>query len=139
MAQFTVPKFIEREPKIIGFLTFRQFAYIGTAGAICFVFYFSVGEKNFLLFLLVTIILMLIAFALAFLKIEGRTLPIVLVNFFKFNISPKIYLWKRKQVLLRTIKKKLKKEEEIEEGLPLKIAEKSKLKKLSTKVETRIR
>ena len=91
MDQFTVPQFIEHEAKIVGPLTFKQFVFIGVAGAICFIFYFTVP---FFVFILLSIAIMLGGFALAFLKSGGRTLPIVLKNFFSFSTAPNIYLWK---------------------------------------------
>lgn len=129
--QFTVPQFIEREPKIVGPFTFQQFIYLGTAGVISFVLYFIVP---FHYFILITIILMLGALALALLKIGGRTLPTALKNFFFFFISPKIYLWGRKAISPKLIPKE--KPEETKEAPVLTIAEKSQLKKLATKIET---
>lgn len=136
--RFTVPQFIEREPKIIGPLTFRQFTYIGLAGAICFVLYFSLAKKNFLLFLLITAALMGGAVSLAFLKIGGRDLPTIFKNFLMFFISPKIYLW-RKGLPPKIFKKEAKeiKKKKVEEAPSLKVAGESRLRKLSTQVETK--
>lgn len=133
---FVVPKFIEMEPKIVGPFTFRQFVYVGLAGAICFILYFSLGKTNFLLFLLLAIILMAGAMTLAFLKIEGRSLPTILKNFLMFSATPKIYIWKKKALPPKIIKEKPKPKEKIKETPALKVIE-SKLKKLSTRVETR--
>ena len=133
MPEYIVPQFIEREPKIIGPFTFKQFIYVGMAGAICFIFYFSIP---FHFFILATIFLMSGALALAFLKISGRSLPIILANFLKFSVSPRIYLWKIKGGSLKFLKKEVKKEVAKKE-LSLKFAEKSRLKELSTKVETK--
>lgn len=139
--EFQVPQFIEQQPKIIGPLTFGQFVYIGAAGAICFILYFIIGKTNFFLFILVAIVLFFIAFSLAFGKIGGRSLPVVLGNFLKFSIAPKRYLWKTKEVPPKLIMKKveIKKEKEKIEETPLKIAEKSQLKRLSTQIETKLR
>ena len=130
--RFTVPKFIEHEAKIVGPLTFKQFIYIGMAGGICFILYLTVPLS---IFLIACLILGGGAMALAFLKIGGRTLPIILGNFLKFRISPRMYIWKKTGASIKVFKKeKIKKEEE--EELPLKIAEKSQLKKLRTRIET---
>ena len=134
MPQFTVPKFIEHEAKIVGPLTFKQFIFIGIAGAICFILYFTV---HFFIFLPSTIVIMLGAFGLAFLKSKGRSLPTVIKNFFTFSITPKMYLWKKKGGLPpiiiggRPIIKQVKKAPEP------KVAEKSRLKDLSTQIETK--
>lgn len=136
--QFTVPQFIEHETKIVGPLTFKQFAYIGGAGTVCFILYFSLGKTNFLLFLLLAIILLGGGTALAFLKIGGKPLPSLLANFLKFSASPKIYLWGRKEIPLTIWKEaEVKKEEEKEEELPLKIAKDSKLKKIKIQIDTK--
>ena len=132
--RFTVPQFIEMEAKIVGPLTFRQFIFIGIAGAICFVLYFTFP---FSLFLLATIVLGSGAVAFAFLKIGGRGLPTILGNFLKFSLAPKIYLWGKKEVPTEVFKKEVVKAEEKKEELPLKIAEKSQLKKLRTQIETK--
>ncbi len=132
--RFTVPQFIEYEAKIVGPLTFRQFVYVGIASAICFVLYFT---APFSLFLIASIVLGVGALALAFLKIGGRGLPTVLANFLRFNLMPKMYIWRKKEAPVTVFKKEIKKEEKIEEELPLKIAEKSQLKKLKTRIETK--
>ena len=132
--RFTVPQFIEMEAKIVGPLTFRQFIFIGIAGGICFVLYFTFP---FSLFLLATIVLGSGAVAFAFLKIGGRGLPTILGNFLKFSLAPKIYLWGKKEVPVEVFKKEVVKAEEKKEELPLKIAEKSQLKKLRTQIETK--
>jgi len=139
MAQFIVPQFIEREPKIIGPFTFKQFIYVGAAGVILFILYFTV---SFLYFVMTTVVLMPIALIFAFFKVGGIPLPTVLKNFFVQTLSPKLYIWGRVPLIKKIPKvKKVKKEvpKEKAEELPLKIAEKSRLKKLITELETKIR
>jgi len=63
--EFTVPKFIEKEARIVGPLTFKQFIFIGAAGAISIFVYFVLP---FYLFIIAVIILLGGSFALAFLK-----------------------------------------------------------------------
>ncbi|MBA7642421.1 hypothetical protein ES703_50114 [subsurface metagenome] len=135
MTQFTVPQFIEHEVKIVGPFTFKQFVFIGVAGAICFVFYFTLP---FFIFILASIVVMLGGFALAFLKSGGRSLPILFKNFFSFSISPKVYLWKKKGGLPPKIVEKLPTiPEEVEEATVPKVVGKSRLKNLSTEIETK--
>jgi len=133
--RFTIPQFIEHEAKIIGPLTFRQFIFIGIAGAISFALYFM---APFFIFLLSCFILGAGALGFAFFKIGGRSLSTILRNFLRFNLSPKIYIWRKKEALIKVFKKEVKKEEKDGE-LPLKIAEKSQLKKIKTKIETKTR
>ena len=132
MDQFTVPKFIEHEAKIVGPLTFKQFIYVGIAGAICFALYFTV---SFFIFILASIVIMLMGFALAFWQTGGRSLPNVLKNFLFFSLTPKIYLWKKKSGLPPKIIEKKEELEETEEAPVPKIVGKSRLKNLSTEIE----
>lgn len=131
--RFTLPQFIEHEVKIVGPLTFRQFIFIGMAGGICFILYFTIP---FSIFLIACLILGGGAMALAFLKIGGRSLSTILGNFLKFFISPKIFIWRKVEAPIKVFKKEKIKKEEVEEELPLKIAERSQLKKLRTQIET---
>ena len=138
--RYTVPQFIEHEAKIIGPLTFKQFTYLAIAGAGCFVIYFTLP---FYLFLISCVVLGLGAAAFAFLKIGGRSLPAIIANFLTYSLTPKMYIWRKKEQLVAKIYKKEEKPfsakatEDKDEGLPLKIAGKSQLKKLYTKIETR--
>ena len=134
MDQFTVPQFIEHEAKIVGPLTFKQFIFIGVAGAICFIFYFT---TPFFFFILATIVIMLGGFALAFLKSGGRSLPLVLKNFFRFSLAPKMYLWKHKAGLPPKIMKIAPMPKEVEKASVPTVAGKSRLNMLSTQIETK--
>jgi len=135
--RFTVPQFIEHEAKIVGPLTFKQFIFVGIAAAICFVLYYSVPLT---FFLIGCVILGGGALAFAFLEVGGRSLPIVLSNFLRFNLMPKMYIWKKTEAKIEIIKKEIKREREKDkdkEELPLKIDEKSQLKKIRTRIETK--
>jgi len=128
--EFIVPKFIERELKIIGPMTFKQFIFIALAGALCFVVYYTYKP----LFWPSLIILGGGGSALAFLKIRGRPLPVILLNFFKFTAGPKLYIWKRKQTPVYFppvgIKKKTGES-------PLEMGGGTELKRLQTQIETK--
>lgn len=134
--RFTIPQFIEHEAKIVGPMTFRQFIYIGVAGAAAFFLYFS---ASFSVFLISSIVLGVVASSFAFLKIGGKTLPSLLANLLKFTVSPKKYIWNKKEKLVAVLKKEAvsEKENSNEEEIPLKIAGNSQLKKLHTKIETK--
>ena len=134
--RFTVPQFIEYETKIVGPLTFKQFMFIGIAGAICFFLYFTIGKTNFALFIMASLIIGAIAISLAFLQIGGRSFPIIIGNFLRFSLRPKMFIWRKNEMPIAIFKKEIKKEEKMGE-LPLKIAEKSRLKKLKTQIETK--
>jgi len=128
--QFKLPQFLERQPLIIGPLAFKQSLYFGVA-ILILVFIHSIAP--FLIFLICAVILIGLAFGLAFVKIEGIPLPEVIIQSFGFVLSPKIYLWEKKESL-RPIKFKAQKQEQ-EKQEPLKITPKSILKELHSKVE----
>ena len=134
MDQFTVPQFIEHEPKIVGPLTFKQLIFVGIAGAICFILYFTVP---FFVFILLSIVIIPGGFALAFLKSGGRSLPVVLKNLFSFSLAPKMYLWKHKEGLPPKIMKIVPMPKEVEKASVPTVAGKSRLNVLSTQVETK--
>jgi len=128
--QFKIPQFLERQPLIIGPLAFKQSLYFGVAILISFYLY---SVAPFPIFLIVSIPLMSFAFSLAFIKIEGIPLSEVISQSFGFILSPKIYLWEKKENL-RPIKFKDQKQEEKKEK-SLKVAPKSILKELHSKIE----
>ena len=136
--EFTIPQFIEKEPKIVGPFTLKQFVFIGFAGVLCFVFYYTLP---FGLFLILSAVILGIGISLAFLKINGASLPVVIKNMFYFVFKPKIYLWKKgnfqEQVSLkREVKAKIITEKRHREPI-YKISDKSRLGNLFTKIETK--
>jgi len=125
---FSFPQFIEREPRIVGPFSFKQFIFIGVAGAVCLFLYYTVP---FTTFIILAIFLLAGAFALAFLKIEKIPLPVFIRNLIFFLLRPKIYLWKKKIVPPKIF-------QEIKEDKTksvLKIAGKSRLKQLFSRLE----
>ncbi len=133
--RFVVPQFIEHEAKIIGPLTFSQFIYVGMAGGVCFALYFILP---FIFFIVASIILLGGALAMAFLRINGRPLLSVLGSFLKFNVMPKMYLWKKKDIPVTRSRGQVKKSQNTEAELPLKVAEGSQLGKIKTHIESNI-
>ena len=90
--EHTVPQFIEREPPIVGPMTFKQFIIVGVAGAFCIFIYFFIPLTYFII---IAVIVMGSAIALAFVKIQSVPLPTYLKVFFLFLFKPKIYLWEK--------------------------------------------
>ncbi len=139
--QFVVPQFIEKEAKIAGPLTFKQFIVLGTAGAVC-IFVFFVFPLW--LFIIIAIVLLGGAVSLSFIKINKVSLPIFIKNFFAFLFKPRVYLWKKKSSPPRFLKKEERKTEreelrKLEEGKQskLKVSRGSKLDELLTRIETK--
>ena len=140
--EFSIPQFIEKEAKIVGPLTFKQFGFLGLAVLVSVALFFLLPKT---VFLVLSPVLVGGAAALAFYKKEGVPLPDLIIGFFSFMLKPKIYLWKNKGVppkFLRTddMKKKAEKKKDLEEkkkGPRLKMAKRSHLHDLSTQVETK--
>ena len=128
--QFTVPKFIENKPKIVGPFTFKQFIFIGTAGGVCLFLYFILPPS---LFVIIAVFLVGSASALAFVKIKKTPLPIVIKNFFFYLLSTKIYLWKKKTSLTKSSAVSKKSEEEDS----LRVEKGGRLKQLFSRIETK--
>lgn len=138
MARFETPQFIEREPKVIGPLTFKNAAYLGAPLAIIFILWFVLAEQSLILFIAISGILEGIGITLAFVKIEGRSVPELLVNAFFFLFRPKTYIWKRDDVNIQ-----FKKEEYVnplvgKEGVPKdQLVQKSRVSDLAVRVQTK--
>jgi len=133
--EFSIPQFIERESKIIGPLTLKQFLYISVAGGIALILYFTIP---FGYFILVSILLAVISLSLAFVNVNGIPLPTVLKNFLFFSVAPRIYIWKKIEFPLykKAIEKKIaRKKEEIKEEAILKAESDSNLRKLRSHIE----
>lgn len=133
--EFIVPQFIEREAKIIGPFSFKQSIFLGIAFAICVFLYFFI--KSFWIFLIIAFLLVGSALLLTFLKFKGASMPDILKNFFVFFSRPRIYLWQKKVLPPKIFKKPPPRKEEPKEESPLKVAEKSHLRKLHTLLETK--
>lgn len=112
-------------------MTFKQFAFIALAGAICFVLYYTAPKK---IFWLSVFLLGGGGAALAFLKIGGRPLPTILFNFLKFTGAPKLYIWRRKQTPVYFPSVNVRKK--IGES-PLEMGGGTELKRLKTQIETK--
>jgi len=135
MRQYSVPQFIEREAKIIVFLTFKQFFYLIIVGFLGYMLFKMFSFTTALFVLLLTGGPLL---ASVFIRIEGQSLTTLLKNYLGFATGGKKYTWKKKEAIypMKIIRKK---KLEIKEEKPLlKIAPESQLKKLRTKVELRM-
>jgi len=139
--RFQVPQFIEEETKIAGSLTFKQFALMGAAGVAVVILYAVFGKTNFLAFIFISTLLVIGIFALAFIRISGRSLPLLLGNFLLYSFSSRIYLWKKKDLPPRIIWQKLENKNvpirPDPSSLELRLAQKSRLKRVSSIVETK--
>ncbi len=96
--QFQVPQFIERDIKIFGPLSFKQFAIFGIGALIVGFLYMLLSSKSLFLFVLATVLITAIGIALIFGKFQGRSLIILIANLFAFMTAGKIYLWKKRAI-----------------------------------------
>ena len=100
MAQYQTPQFIEREPKVIGPLTFKRAAYLGFPLAIIFILWFLIAENYLMIFVLISVVLEGAGVVLAFFKVEGKSVPMLLTDAFFFVTRPKTFVWQRNNAKL---------------------------------------
>ena len=138
MAQFQTPQFIEREAKVIGPLSFRRAAFIGIPLGAIFLLWFVIAENNFILFVALSIVLEGAGVALAFMKVEGKSIPQFLMNALFFFTKPKMYVWKRGKATLRFREEKFVNPRTNGEGLQkAELVRKSRVADLAVKVQTK--
>ena len=95
MEQHPIPRQITSfEFKLIGFMTLKQFIYLGVAGLISFGLFFVL--KTFV-WAMATILLGIIAASLAFIKYNGRPLVVILQSALAYLWKPKLYLWQKQE------------------------------------------
>lgn len=92
--RFQVPQFIEVEDKIFGPLTFKQFIYMGGGVGMSVLFYLF--TPKLIAFLLIVPSLAFAA-ALAFFKINNKPFINIVEAYFKYLISSKLYIWKKRE------------------------------------------
>lgn len=92
MATFQIPQFIEEKPKIISFLTLKQFLMLG--GAVVFSITIYYIFSLFLWFVLSAITLT-VTLCLAFLKINGQEMTSIAKSAFAYFWNPRVYVWSR--------------------------------------------
>jgi len=91
--QYQVPQFIDIEDKIIGPMTLKQFMYLAVGGAICLGAFFML-KLGFAL--LVSLPVITISAALAFVKVQGMPLPRYIGSMIGFAFKPQEYRWRKK-------------------------------------------
>jgi hypothetical protein len=98
--------------------------------------YFSFGQTNFFLFLVVAAGLVGFALAVSFTKVEGQGLPTVMKNWAYFNINPKIFLWRRKQSPVYLSTERVRREiNVVQEKSPLKVKQEGKIGEMIKKID----
>lgn len=92
MQQFTVPQFIDVEDKIIGPITTRQFLIL-LVGSIFVAIFYKVFD--FSLFVFASVIVALITFVIAFIKINGRPFHFFALNLIQTLKKPSLRVWNK--------------------------------------------
>jgi hypothetical protein len=94
MEQYPIPQFIEKEGRIVPFLTFRQFFILVAGGAAILAAFYVLP---FYIFVIVAFVAALVTLAIAFLKIDDRPVLTLVLNFLSFTVKSKNYVWKKKE------------------------------------------
>jgi hypothetical protein len=132
MQQFTVPQFIDVEPKIIGPINVRQFLIFLGAALIIFIFY---KIFDFSTFVILSVMVFAISGVFAFLKINGRPFHYFLLNLVQAFKKPGLRIWNHK---VASFESKEEKQIEYEKIItPDKYFSKEKLAKLSLIIDTK--
>lgn len=91
MQQFQVPQFITVEDRIIGPLTLKQFFYLLGSASVGLIGWFWL---NIFLFVFLALPVAGLFLAMAFAKINGLPLPIIIMNAVSYYLQPRLYLWR---------------------------------------------
>lgn len=92
--RFQVPQFIEIEDKIFGPLTFKQFIYLVGGGGGVFILYALLPLWLAIIF---GIPVAVFSLALAFYKVHNQPFIKVVESAFRYLVSSKLYLWKKRE------------------------------------------
>jgi hypothetical protein len=92
--EYQVPQFIEVESKVVGPLTLKQFIYVAGAGGLCVIFF---SYFNIIIALILSALIIGLAAALAFYKVNGKSFITVLEAGFNYYIGAKFFLWKHEE------------------------------------------
>ena len=120
--QFKVPQFIDIEDKVVGNLSFKQFAYLAGGAGLC---YISIRLLPSFVSLFLVPALAGLALALAFIKVNDKPFAHILEAFVRYYLKSRLYLWKKQ-------KSKPQNKADTKESSPLRATlSESKLKTLS--------
>ncbi|HRH24812.1 MAG TPA: PrgI family protein [Candidatus Paceibacterota bacterium] len=92
--QFKVPQFIDIEDKVVGNLSFKQFAYLAGGAGLC---YISIRLLPSFVSLFLVPALAGLALALAFIKINEKPFAHILEAFVRYYLKSRLYLWKKQK------------------------------------------
>ena len=128
-----VPQFIDVEDKILGPITVRQFIVSTISSILIFVAY---RFADFGLFLIEAMLIVLIAGALAFLRINGQAFHDFLLNVIETYRKPQLRVWKKDFIEFAPQKEKKSKGQETYEFSPKPLVSSQKLSELALIIDT---
>jgi len=134
-----IPQNIDKEDKLIGPLTLKQFLYILGGGGVTFIVYqyYLQGYLFFSEFLMIGIVIMLLALAFAFAKINGATFISFISHVFTYVFSSKRSTWgKDNQFFVPTMKIKKNYVSPTTNSKDSSVTNKSQLEKLAQILDT---
>lgn len=134
-----IPQNIDKEDKLIGPLTLKQFLYILGGGSVTFIVYqyYLQGYLFFSEFLIIGTVIILLALAFAFVKINGSTFASFISHVFAYIFSGKISAWgKDNQFFVPTMKIKKNSVSPIANNKDSNATNKSQLEKLAQILDT---
>ncbi|MDD5750095.1 MAG: PrgI family protein [Candidatus Pacebacteria bacterium] len=130
--QFTVPKFLERETKIIFGLTLKKLAILGCLGILLFAikFFLPKGIWYFLIFFSVGLF-----FFFNFVRVGGQNVFELFINSFQFFFRARTYTWDKKEGTspIKIVRKQV--QEKAQRASPLKFSPESRLFNLRNKLD----
>ncbi len=92
--EYQVPQFTEIEDKIFGPLTIKQFIYVAGGAGLCTVLFLTLP---FILALILALPIGILAGALAFYKVNGKSFIDMLEAGFSYYTGHRLYLWKKEE------------------------------------------
>lgn len=134
-----IPQNIDKEDKLIGPLTLKQFLYILGGGSLTFIVYqyHLQGYLFFSEFLMIGIVIILVALAFAFAKINGSTFVSFLSHVFIYIFASKKSIWgKDNQFFVPTMKIKKNLTSQTQNHKDDNATNKSQLEKLAQVLDT---
>jgi len=134
--QFKVPKFLERESTIAWGLSFKNLAVMGVLFFVLFgLFYFFKSINLLWLWFLIAILTAVVFVVFNFVRIEGQSAFDLFNSAVAFVFKARLYMWERKEGLAPVRLGKAPEKKEKQKEATLKIAPKSRLGILGSKID----
>lgn len=131
-SRFIVPQFIDKEDRIWGPITVRQFVLVIVGAFFVFLAY---KLSDFSLFIFETVIIVIFTALFAFYKVNGAPFHAFALNFVQTLKKPPIRVWSKEDIKVE--EQKLKGEEKKEEIIPQKpLVPSKRLSELSLIIDT---